>query len=773
MALEAPMAVLDILKRLPILSREQLAELEQQHVVTHPNASELVKTMIRLRWITVYQAKKIMGGRADDLVIGHYVVQDKLGEGGMGRVFRAVQLNLNRVVALKVVRASLLKNEVALRRFKREVKAAAALSHPNIVRVFDADQAGERHFLAMENIEGSDLGRLVRDHGQLPIAVACSFVRQAALGLQHAHDLGFVHRDIKPSNLLVAVNDKGQYGPKNTVKILDMGLAREQHVDPNAAGISTELTRTGTVVGTPDYMSPEQAKNSSNVDHRSDLYALGCTFFYLLTGEVVFPNGNPLEKLLSHQMDAPRPIQLIRMDTPSEVASIIQCLLAKRPEQRFQSGAALAHALEPWCTGKGTALQPAVVLQAEAVDPITELDLPKPGSPFDFADLDDDETDEPTRVTTAQPPALPTRDVNAAPTKKWLMLLIPLAILAIGLSIGGVLGFRQWKDRQADSQLPPEAPKGETPKADTPKTKVEPKPVPTKDLDSLEKYLPNDTAVLVVLEPKAFQSSTQVKERLVHPLNEALKNFKNATSIDLPNTVDRMIVSYPEVEKNGILVILQGKTLVTERAIDGLRNLKSVRTEKLPDKSELFILPWQEDEQSLFVAATDTSVLITLNKQRLLEALEKRDGAKRTTINDPTIEAAIRMMYSRVLYPHAIFAAIGLRSGLMRFVPPAGRLNFACAAVSFEERMMHFYTVVDEKEAGKAVEFQRLLAKFLMGKLNDDSPANPRLEKLGELLQRATLAPASKGKFFHSHTRIPYDQLADWFGPFLPFPLED
>src|SRR5436305_13286274 len=155
-----------------------------------------------------------------------------------------------------------------------------------------------------------------------------------------------VHRDSKPANLLVA-GDKGEYGVRNVVKILDMGLARFQTDDGSS---STEVTRAGTVVGTPDFMSPEQAKDSSAVDHRSDLYSLGCTLFFLLAGDPPFTKGNPVEKLLQHQLDAPPQIQFLRPDVPDELARIIHCLLAKRPEDRFQSGAALAHALEPWCS---------------------------------------------------------------------------------------------------------------------------------------------------------------------------------------------------------------------------------------------------------------------------------------------------------------------------------------------------------------------------------------------------------------------------------------
>jgi serine/threonine protein kinase len=234
----------------------------------------------------------------------------------------------------------------------------AQLSHPNIVTIYDADEADGTYFLVMEYVDGPDLERLVRDGTPLPVAVACDYIRQAALGLQQAFEAGLVHRDIKPSNLLVARADgaratatenadvhRSGWKPASSrglVKILDMGLARME----SAFETRTNLTREGTVMGTPDYISPEQARDASSVDIRADLYSLGCTFYFLLTGQAPFPDGSALEKLMRHQLEQPTPVEKIRANTPPTVATIIRRLMAKTPEKRMQTPAELADTLE-------------------------------------------------------------------------------------------------------------------------------------------------------------------------------------------------------------------------------------------------------------------------------------------------------------------------------------------------------------------------------------------------------------------------------------------
>ncbi len=214
----------------------------------------------------------------------------------MGLVFKARNWKLGRSVALKVIRKDRLTNPLSVRRFEREIRAAAQLHHVNVVQTIDADQVQDTHLMVMELVEGGrDLDQLVKEQGPLPVGQACECIRQAALGLQHAFERGMVHRDIKPHNLLLTS------GP--VLKILDMGLARL--LDEDECEKSSQLTMENAVVGTPDYIAPEQALDSHHADIRADLYSLGCVFFYLLTGRVPFGGNSLTEKLINHQTDPP------------------------------------------------------------------------------------------------------------------------------------------------------------------------------------------------------------------------------------------------------------------------------------------------------------------------------------------------------------------------------------------------------------------------------------------------------------------------------------
>ncbi|MDY3557892.1 protein kinase [Gemmata sp. JC673] len=323
--------------------------------------------------VTHYQLGKIIRGKSADLVVGSYIVLDKLGEGGMGKVFRARHGRTDRTVALKVIRPSLIVNPTVRGRYAREVQATGKLHHPNIVSVDDAGEADGKFFLAMEFVDGIDLARMMRDFQKLEVVEACEYVRQAALGLQHAHDHGLVHRDIKPSNIVVAGE---RHLPQATepavVKILDLGLARA--VDPEDM-VAPDLTRDHTVVGTPDYMAPEQAKNSKLVDARADLYSLGCTLYFLLTGRPPFPTGNAIEKLLQHQLERPAPLQALRPGVPAPVAEIVARLMAKRPDDRFQTAAEVAAILESYARyPDGSAAVPVVTVRPAPQNPAASGD---------------------------------------------------------------------------------------------------------------------------------------------------------------------------------------------------------------------------------------------------------------------------------------------------------------------------------------------------------------------------------------------------------------
>jgi eukaryotic-like serine/threonine-protein kinase len=297
----------------------------------------LAREIVQKGMLTAYQAKALWKGRGANLFLNQYVLMDKLGEGGMGEVFRAKHLRLDRDVALKIMRREKLDNPEAVKRFRREIKASATLAHENVVMAYDADQSGDMHFFAMEYVDGATLEKFVDKHGPLPVAEACEYIRQAALGLEHAHEKGLIHRDIKPSNLLL---DKS-----GVVKISDLGLVLIG--DPEDA---SRITREGLTVGTPDFVAPEQARNPRAADIRADIYSLGCTFYFLLTGEAPFPGGTPTEKMLRHSRETvPTPK---RDDLPSELRAVLAHMTARKPDQRFQTPAEVAAALGPFARKK-------------------------------------------------------------------------------------------------------------------------------------------------------------------------------------------------------------------------------------------------------------------------------------------------------------------------------------------------------------------------------------------------------------------------------------
>ncbi|MBX9622933.1 MAG: serine/threonine protein kinase, partial [Gemmataceae bacterium] len=280
---------------------------------------------------------------------GYELLAD-LGDGGMGRVYKARQVHLDREVAVKVIRPDRVASPSAVRRFRREARAVAKLDHPNIVRVHDANEANGTHFLVMEYLPGTDLGKLVERRGPLPVAEACEYARQACLGLEHARERGLVHRDIKPANLMLC---------NGVVKVLDLGLARlndpaaptplgEHEPDRPAAAAADTLSMAGGLVGTPDFLAPEQAADLHAADTRADLYSLGCTLFVLLTGRVVFPGGDVAGKVERHAREAPPAVTSLRPDVPPKLAAVVAKLLAKNPADRYPTPAEAAAALEPF-----------------------------------------------------------------------------------------------------------------------------------------------------------------------------------------------------------------------------------------------------------------------------------------------------------------------------------------------------------------------------------------------------------------------------------------
>jgi WD40 repeat protein/tRNA A-37 threonylcarbamoyl transferase component Bud32 len=325
----------DLVRQLTQLGLLEPAQQQELAAATFPDAAALARDLVRRGWLTPFQANQLFRDQALPLVLGSYVLLDRLGEGGMGTVFKARHRRLGRVVALKLIRKERVSDEAAVRRFRREIEATAQLEHPNVVRAFDADEASGAHFFTMELVEGADLGAVVKRRGPLPVAEAVDCARQAALGLQHAFEKGLVHRDVKPSNILVTSG--------GTVKLLDLGLARL--AAPADGHTTSMLTEDGAVMGTPDFIAPEQALSSHKVDIRADLYSLGCALYYLLTGQPPFPGGTLAEKLVKHQLARPRPVRELRPDVPPALAAVLDRLMAKRPEDRYATPAEAARAL--------------------------------------------------------------------------------------------------------------------------------------------------------------------------------------------------------------------------------------------------------------------------------------------------------------------------------------------------------------------------------------------------------------------------------------------
>jgi serine/threonine-protein kinase len=347
MSVVSNLALLEVLRRSGLLSREQLAVLPQAARGQPTDARLAARVLLQRGWLTVYQVNQLLAGRGHDLVVGPYHVLDRIGQGGQSTVFKARHATDGYLVALKVVRSDLLGHPEAARQFLLEMEALAKLSHPNIVQLLDADQIGDVNYCAMEFVEGTDLGKHVRLVGPLPVGEACGYIRQAALGLQHAHEQHLIHRDIKPGNLfLVSAADGDAPRP---IKILDWGLAGLR--PPRAAGSVGSQHDPNIVIGTADYLSPEQALNPATVDIRGDLYSLGCTLYYLLTGQPPFPGGTLMQKILRHQQEAPPAVLTLRPDLPAGLGVVLARLLAKRPEDRYQTPAAVAIALKPFCHG--------------------------------------------------------------------------------------------------------------------------------------------------------------------------------------------------------------------------------------------------------------------------------------------------------------------------------------------------------------------------------------------------------------------------------------
>jgi len=546
--------------------------------------------------LTRYQYKKLQAGRATDLQFGPYLILDKIGEGGMGKVYRAVQLRTGRMVALKVVRPQLMTNKTVVKRYEREAAAAARLDHPNIVKLYDAELADGRRYLAMEYIEGLDLSRLVKQFGPLPYQEACEYVRQAALGLAHAHRLSLIHRDIKPSNLLV-YGERALPGTNGraALKILDMGLVRSLLDDDDG---QPELTRDGTVVGTPDYMSPEQAKNSSQVTPQADVYSLGCTLYYLLTAKPPYQDGSPVEKLIKHQLDPFPDVRKLAPAVPAGLVRVLADMTAKRASDRTPTADAVAFAIAPY-TPNGdqfdlfAATGPAsggAAARYESVD--LAPTAPTAVRPVAAAVT----TPTPTATRTGKTPAGPRSGRIARP--KAIPLPEPEPISAESLPAGDSRKTPR-STRTAPKRKPPRKPKKKpfpvalvggcvvvaalalalvlllfyrpssnpTPPPDkTPEPVPPPLSQPESPFRPLSDLLPDKTTAVLFGHPKAYFDAVEREAKPWAPLPRTLDRLFRRFQFD-PRKLDRITVAFTS-DPNGYVATGEGGYLKPEWVAD-------------------------------------------------------------------------------------------------------------------------------------------------------------------------------------------------------------
>jgi len=299
------------------------------------DSAALAEWLVKQGRLTEFQARRLQVGKAKSLVFGRYVLLDRLGIGAMGRVFKARHRLMDRLVALKVVLPVCATSKHSVARFFREMKIVGLLDHPNVVRAFDADQHEDSPYIVMEYLEGEDLEKVLRRRGMLPPQEVIECTIQVARGLAHAHEKGVVHRDIKPTNLFL--DNTG------VVKVLDLGLGA--FVGMSNDGVSVYDTDEGLVVGTSDYMSPEQL-NGQEVDARTDQFSLGCAMYRLLTGRFAFPGMTKMDRMVKRIQDRHVPITDVRKDLPVPLVAVIDRLLSHRPEDRFSSAAEVAEELE-------------------------------------------------------------------------------------------------------------------------------------------------------------------------------------------------------------------------------------------------------------------------------------------------------------------------------------------------------------------------------------------------------------------------------------------
>lgn len=335
-----------LVKRSGLIEEQRLSALIERVLAEEGSAAvenkdEFSKRLIDANLLTKWQADKLLAGRHKGFHLGKYKLMRQIGKGGMSSVYLAEHMLMKQPRAIKVLPKNRVMDSAYLDRFRLEARAVARLDDPNIVRAYDIDNDGDIHYIVMEYVDGDDLHQVVHKHGPVSCEETADYITQAAMGLQHAHDQDLVHRDIKPANFLL---DK-----KGTVKLLDLGLAKLVEDDVT----SLTLANDENVLGTADYLAPEQALNSHAADARADIYSLGCTMYYLLAGRPPFPDGTISERLLKHQTATPDSLFKLRPDIPPSLVAICERMMAKKPFDRYQTAGEVAEVLGEWLAEQG------------------------------------------------------------------------------------------------------------------------------------------------------------------------------------------------------------------------------------------------------------------------------------------------------------------------------------------------------------------------------------------------------------------------------------
>jgi serine/threonine protein kinase len=419
-----PFDLLPVIYESGVLSDRQFADLRTKVLRgDYPNESvALAERLVEEKILTDYQVRRFLNNKSHGLVVGRYIILDRLGSGSMGRVYKAHHQMMDRVVALKIIAPEIVSNDRVVSRFQREMKLVGRLDHPHVVRAFDADQINKVLYIVMEYVAGESLGKRLR-RGVIPPAEMVSYAAQAALGLAHAHSQGIVHRDVKPSNLLLTEERK--------IKVLDLGLGVLMEADEQ----STFATADGIAVGTVDYMSPEQACGR-DVDGRSDLFSLGCAMFHLMTGKLPFPGNTPIERLGMRLGGHPIPITDYLPDLASGLVQIIDKLMAHKPQDRFQKAEDAANALNALLRPRSRSSSSGIIPVKKSIqgsisrpaEPATPAPSPPIPTPFDG------------RVTSEYPPWFRPL-ATLAERKPRVALMAILVALAVTWSSGFCLGW--------------------------------------------------------------------------------------------------------------------------------------------------------------------------------------------------------------------------------------------------------------------------------------------------------------------------------------------